>query len=181
MWNNDVKYYTGIGSRTTPVEIQKLMEITARKMRAERWILRSGGAHGADSAFERGAKEQADIYLPWAGFNGHQSDLYRVGKEAMEIVDKVSPRPMKDSVQRLFGRSVYQVLGGALNSPSQGVIYWAPETPTGIVQGGTRIAVYVARMYGIPTLNLYFDQDKQALMYELGITEKDIKELNYGN
>lgn len=48
------KIYTGIGSRETPPEVCDLMSRFAYAMAAAGWHLRSGGADGADLAFERG-------------------------------------------------------------------------------------------------------------------------------
>lgn len=56
--------YTGIGSRETPPEIQEIMTNYARKLDKLGFILRSGGAMGADTAFEKGSTNK-EIYLPW--------------------------------------------------------------------------------------------------------------------
>lgn len=64
--------YAGIGSRETPPEVIDVMKDFAYAV-AHEAILRSGGAPGADTAFEYGAKfagGQREIYLPWSGFNG---------------------------------------------------------------------------------------------------------------
>src|SRR5690606_12262312 len=71
-----MKYYTGIGSRETPKDILCLMVEVARKLSHLGWILRSGGAEGADTAFEIGALDKGaivlpEIYIPWVGFNNH--------------------------------------------------------------------------------------------------------------
>lgn len=75
------KPYSGIGSRETPEEIYTLMVEIAYKLASLGYTLRSGGAEGADQAFEEGwwayhterdaadpAKPRAEIYLPWNGF-----------------------------------------------------------------------------------------------------------------
>lgn len=49
------KYYTGVGSRKTPAHIMEIMRDLGRKLCSEGWGLRSGGASGADQAFEHGA------------------------------------------------------------------------------------------------------------------------------
>ncbi len=48
-------HYTGIGSRSTPEAIQKIMTELAYELGKSGWTLRSGCAPGADSAFEFGA------------------------------------------------------------------------------------------------------------------------------
>ena len=50
------KYYAGVGSRSTPMHIQKLFEEIAATLAQNGYVLRSGGAEGADVAFERGCK-----------------------------------------------------------------------------------------------------------------------------
>ena len=51
-----MKYYTGIGSRETPKDIMQLMSKLAYKLASEGYILRSGAAQGADTAFEEWVK-----------------------------------------------------------------------------------------------------------------------------
>jgi predicted Rossmann fold nucleotide-binding protein DprA/Smf involved in DNA uptake len=48
------KFYTGIGSREVPNDIQYLMQKIATKLESLGFTLRSGGASGSDSAFESG-------------------------------------------------------------------------------------------------------------------------------
>ena len=58
------KYFAGIGSRETPPEIQTLMAQITEELCSQGYILRSGGAKGADTAFQTGAPEdQMEIYL----------------------------------------------------------------------------------------------------------------------
>lgn len=54
------KIYTGIGSRETPPDILELMTKIARFMFKQGFTLRSGGADGADSAFEAGAENDKE-------------------------------------------------------------------------------------------------------------------------
>lgn len=162
-------FYTGIGSRRTPDNVLEIMERAAIALRNRGFILRSGGANGADAAFEKGAMDMAEIYLPWPKFNGRTSTLNRVSEEAVQLALSLVPDPGKDSVRRLFGRNAYQVLGYGLNNPSTGVIYWAPETHEGVVSGGTRVAVYLARKHNIPCINLYFQKHREYLMQELNL------------
>jgi predicted Rossmann fold nucleotide-binding protein DprA/Smf involved in DNA uptake len=49
-----MKYYAGIGSRETPKEICNKMTEIASLLEKQDFVLRSGGANGADSAFEKG-------------------------------------------------------------------------------------------------------------------------------
>ena len=51
--NNENKYYTGIGSRDTPMPIMYLMDRVATYIGSKGYTLRSGAAAGAASAFEK--------------------------------------------------------------------------------------------------------------------------------
>jgi hypothetical protein len=70
--------YTGIGSRKTPENILKLMQAIGKRLGSLGIRLRSGGAEGADSAFEGGARRafkekhglEPLIFLPYPGFCG---------------------------------------------------------------------------------------------------------------
>lgn len=70
------KMYAGVGSRKAPQEVLGLMERIARRLAVLGWMLRTGGAEGADQAFERGARAgggTAEVFLPWPGYNGYQA------------------------------------------------------------------------------------------------------------
>ena len=71
-------FYAGIGSRKTPPTIRSLMTKCANQLHNEGFTLRSGGAQGADTAFELGAQLRKEIYLPWRRFNGNDSHLYQI-------------------------------------------------------------------------------------------------------
>jgi len=68
-------YYAGIGARATPPGMLDLMSRIANKLEGMGYILRSGGAAGADTAFERGVINAANrqIYLPSAQFNSRMA------------------------------------------------------------------------------------------------------------
>lgn len=51
------KFYTGVGSRETPDTICKIMTTTAKWLELHGYTLRSGGAIGADYAFEIGSSK----------------------------------------------------------------------------------------------------------------------------
>lgn len=68
-----MKYYTGVGARKTPDNILSEMRSIAKVMSQDLYVVRSGGAEGADTAFEVGAGANTEIYLPWDNFNHHTS------------------------------------------------------------------------------------------------------------
>ena len=155
------KYYTGIGSRETPPEILSLMKEIAEQLREKGYILRSGGADGADRAFESKAKKQKEIYLPWKGFNNSKSNLYNLSEEAFELAEKLHPgwKYLKRGARKLMARNCYQVLGEDLETPSEFVVCWTPDgcethTDRKSKTGGTGQAISLADLADIPVYNL---------------------------
>lgn len=160
-----MRYYTGIGSRNTPWEICMLMSAIAKKYANAGWVLRSGGAEGADTAFENGAviaHGKQEIYIPWEGFNQHYSgrtSLLVTDKLTLESADKLAAEvhPAWDrcspAAKKLHIRNTFQVLGINLLRPSSLLICWAPIQGDSI-KGGTRTAWEIAKLYDIPRFNL---------------------------
>lgn len=148
-----LKYYTGIGSRNTPQNVLDLMTEIAVKLRSKGYWLRSGGAEGADTAFEKGAKKQKQIFLPWKYFNQNDSEFYIVTDEVIEFSLRYHPNANKlsDAVKKIMGRNSQQILGVDLKQPSQFVIcYTDPDKP----RSGTSHAIRISDSYKIPVYNL---------------------------
>lgn len=122
-------YYTGIGSRNTPEDILELMSKIAKKLETLGYTLRSGGANGADKAFENGVENLKEIYLPWKNFNNNNSEFFNVSDKARDLASKFHPNwsNLKFSVKNLMGRNAYQVLGYNLDKKSEFVICWTPD------------------------------------------------------
>lgn len=153
--------YTGIGSRETPVKVMEQMSDLARNLEGLGYTLRSGGAPGADTAFEIGVRRKKEIYLPWRYFNRNQSPLFEVGEEARAIASRFHPAwaSLKPSVRNLMGRNAYQVLGKDLQSPSEFVVCWTPDGCESSKDrtartGGTGLAIALASSLSIPIFNL---------------------------
>src|SRR5690554_3232284 len=160
-----MKTYAGIGSRKTPVDILDLMNQIASELSDDNWTLRSGGADGADSAFEAGASKK-QIFLPWSGFNirEEEGDLVLDNLQAWNVVSKhFHPAPEKctQGAQRLHGRNAFIILGHELSEPVDMVICW---TPKGEVTGGTGLALRIAQAAEIPVFNLYFEDQIESLI-----------------
>lgn len=170
--------YAGIGSRETPSDIRDVMIACGYYLALQGYILRSGGAGGADEFFEIGAdlalqqgKGQKQIFLPWKGFRENPSKWYmgnkgllkeEDNKESYHIASKFHPSWFtikKQAVKDLMARNVMQAIGPDLNSPSKFVICW---TPDGCIHhrdrtfetGGTGQAISIATHYKIPVYNL---------------------------
>ena len=156
------RIYTGVGSRKTPKEILEWMDIFAYKLALRGWILRSGGAKGADQAFENGAFNAGGIvesYFPY-----HSSKDAEAIAGAYHNAWTVLP----DHTKRYHGRNVMQVLGKDLNTPTEFVICWTPDgcikdsTRTKFT-GGTGTAISVASARNIDVFNLYNQKCFEAI------------------
>lgn len=178
-------YYAGIGSRETPQKILKLSESLGEWFAKKGLILRSGGADGSDKAFENGCdrvKCEKEIYLPWSGFNGSDSNLIVSNPKAFEIAQKHHPYwfNLKQGAQKLQARNSHQVLGMNLETPSAFVICW---TKKGKGSGGTGQAIRIAKDYNIPVFDMGKYTDIQEIKVDLKaflisnniLTESDFK------
>jgi len=148
--------YTGIGSRKTPEQVLLLMSNIAELLGERGYTLRSGGAGGADSAFEIGCDSvggSKEIYLPWKNFNNRNSELNVVCESALELASRFHPRYkyLKRPAKLLMGRNGYQVLGNDLKTPVDFVICY---TPNGDGGGGTGQAIRIAKHHDIPVHDL---------------------------
>jgi len=160
-----MKYYAGIGSRQTPGTILNVMKDVAFYLSLDNYVLRSGAASGADTAFEEGCDRifgEKEIYLPSPRFNNSLSELYIISEAAKEVAKSFHPNfnGLSDYAKLLMSRNSYQVLGKDLNSPSLFVICWTDDGSDGIhvktsgKTGGTGQAIRIANHYGIPVHNL---------------------------
>jgi len=145
------KIYTGIGSRKTPQQVLDIFKYLAFWLASKNYILRSGAAKGADTAFETGCRQangMKEIYLPFKGFNNSKSSFI-VQKEAFKIAEKFHPfwYKLSDTSKKLHARNAHQILGKTLNENSLFVICW---TDKGLGKGGTGQALRMADHYNIP-------------------------------
>ena len=158
-------FYTGIGSRQTPTPVLKWMRIYGEVLAKLGLTLRSGAAPGADTAFEEGCDRvngPKEIYLPWKGFAKHQSSLYEISDEVMEVAGDIygeSFKYIKRPVKLLMARDCQQVTGVTLDSPSKFVLCWTPDGCSSRNErqrktGGTGQAIAYGSSLGIPIFNL---------------------------
>jgi len=159
------KYYAGIGSRRTPENILSDMIKIGYWLAKRDWTLRSGGADGADIAFEHGCdtiKGKKEI------FYAHDA---KGDNTAMEIAKSLHPAWNRCSTfaRLLHTRNVYQILGKDLKTPVKIVICW---TPDGCIRhedktrdtGGTGMAISVASTNNIQILNLQRKNHHEKIM-----------------
>jgi hypothetical protein len=162
-------YYAGIGARSTPPQILSVMTRLASKLEGMGYTLRSGGAAGADTAFERGVSNplSKQIYLPSNSFNSRYADHISYidssklpsWNQAIATVNQFHPAPerLSEFARSLMARNAMQLLGSNMNDPVKMVVAY---TPGGQITGGTGQALRMAQTYGIPIRNL---RDPQTL------------------
>jgi hypothetical protein len=155
--------YAGIGSRKTPPEILQGMYRVAQVLASRGYSVRSGGAEGADSAFEEGADSVGgvkEMWLPWSGFQARRQGHYPQ-EPHFTLAATLHPAwtRLSQGAQRLHARNTGQILGADLNTPVRFVVCWTPdgaqaEGEISRVTGGTGTAIRLACRYAIPVLNL---------------------------
>lgn len=166
--------YAGIGARETPPEILSQMTQIAEELGAAGWHLRSGAAHGADTAFEEGcdqARGGKTIFLPWFGYNDRARDdtpgrtvfSYAVSINIAFKAEEHHPgwQNLKLGARKLMYRNAQIVLGYLANEPVDMVICW---TKGGCAVGGTGHAIRIANHYDIPVFNLFHENAMDDLV-----------------
>lgn len=167
--------YAGIGSRETPSAVLEFMTRCAAEWAQKGWTLRSGGAKGADKAFETGAIDGGGD----GGIEIYYADHYRIGYSenhdedrfgnlgqsnvnaydpemwalAMQIAEEYHPNwgACRSYARKLHARNSFIILGERLNKPVDLVVCW---TEGGKLKGGTAQGLRIAYDYKIPVANL---------------------------
>lgn len=158
--------YAGIGSRETPEQILQEMEDIAYRLGKLNFTLRSGGAIGADLAFERGCDK----------INGDKSIFYSedATEESIELALKFHPNPkaLKKKgkyVLGLMGRNMQIISGINLDNNVDFVVCW---TKDGKDSGGTGQALRYCQNINIAIYNLFNDSDVKKLIELIDNFEK---------
>ncbi len=136
------KFYAGIGARNTPDYILNYMSMISSKLESDGYILRSGGAIGADSAFSNGITNK---------------EIFRGNDATNESMIHASEfHPAWDNLnlftKRLQARNSLIMLGKNLDIPVKFVVCW---TRNGEIIGGTGQALRISNYYNIPVFNLF--------------------------
>ena len=172
-----MKYYAGIGAREIPEDVHNELVSIGLRLAQNGWTLRSGGAQGADSAFEFGndccssPPPSKEIFLPWKGFNNNISPLYfhSIPPELESIAKKIylGWDNVSIGVKKLHARNVQQILGEnpGTSEPSQFVVCWTLRPVTQF--GGTRVGMKLAELNGIPVYNLAIEEEKEKFYEEI--------------
>lgn len=149
------RYFAGIGSRETPAEICAEMTQISKFLCDNGFTLRSGGARGADQAFESGATSK-EIFLPWKQYEHNDSHFTEPSEQAIKLSRLLFPhfRGVTRETRLLLSRNVHQITGPELDvSPrSEFVVCW---TRNGKSVGGTGYTIKIARHFDIPIFNLF--------------------------
>lgn len=169
-----IRHYTGIGARRTPPDMLALMTRAAFALLKRDYVLRSGHAAGADSAFERGAGTAAQIFLPVQRWRGSASSFHPEGlvpqlwTQARSIAAAHHPvfATLDPFVQALHTRNVFQILGPNLDAPSDFVLCW---TEDGEASGGTGQAMRIAAAHGVAVYNLQRARERRHVETHLSL------------
>jgi len=158
------RFYAGVGSRETPDHVLELMKKLAGRLAARGYVLRSGAAPGADTAFEEGCiavRGIKEIWLPWPGFNDHPDTKLYPSETHYEMAEMVHPawERLTRGPRSLHARNVGQVLGEDIATPVSFVLCWTRDGCESEAQrtrdtGGTATAIVLADRWGIPVFNL---------------------------
>jgi hypothetical protein len=177
-----MKTYAGIGARELDIPLTLEFIKIGRRLAQEHFILRSGGAEGADTAFEDGCDDgsgQKEIFLPWKGFN-HNGSTYilpdPIPPEIIKIARGIYPRwdKVSEPVRRLHARNVMQILGWDLHSPSLFVVCYTEQPyndPNAV--GGTMFGIVLATDNSIPVYNFFVRGDRERFYTEVLQSEPD--------
>lgn len=139
-----VKFYAGIGSRTiTSAVHRELLSSVAALLEEKGYILRSGGAVGADNAFESGVFQppMKEIYRP--EISTPEADL---------IAATIHPNWMRCTGEavKCHGRNVMIILGRQLTTPVDFTLFASKDE----TKGSTRTGIVLSRNKTIPNFNL---------------------------
>jgi hypothetical protein len=149
------------------------MERIAARLAARGWKMVSGGAEGADTAWEVGARlsgGSAQIYTPWPKYGkSRETDLgddgfpllrglAHIGQvatsdELLEEAEKFHPKwhSLTPGMRKMMARNVAIILGPSMTEPVDMVLAY---TLHGSGKGGTGHGLRVAESRGIPIFDL---------------------------
>jgi hypothetical protein len=176
-----VRAYTGIGSRRTPASVRELMRAVGARLAAAGWTLRSGGAAGADQAFQAGAAQAGgaiELYLPWPTFQA--ANLHALGAVTLRL-ERPTPAAaaiaarwhpgwaqLSPAARSLHARNSHEVLGADVDAAcaSRFVLCWTPDASldgSGRASGGSGQALRIAVAHDVAVFNLACPDHEQRI------------------
>lgn len=153
---DELKFYIGVGTKTTPDYIQDLMTQTAQFLYTKNHMLRTVGGTPGDKAFEKGAGKKVEIYT-------ENRLTITIPERAFEIAAKVHPTWDKctDEVKKYHAMNVLIVYGKDLKTFAEFVICWTPHAK---LFGGPGMICRIAKSLDIPVFNLSRMPDRQKVI-----------------
>lgn len=144
--------YAGIGARATPEPVLLEMQNIAMQLALRGWVLRSGSAAGADTAFDKGrlamgGKAVLRTRTTWQPALDHAAQFHPAWDRCSDIA------------QALHARNSLIMLGDWLDKPVSFVVCWTEGS------GGTAQALRIANAYNVPVFNLIV-ADAAARLWE---------------
>lgn len=140
----------GIGARATPMEILMQIEQVGLMLAIRGIKGRSGGAAGADTAFERGMKVINPALIQV--FPGHVGHYLAWQEHAARFHPNWDA--CDENTRKLHARNSAIMCGPSplsRSEPVDAVVCW---TPGGAITGGTGQSLRIAAAYNIPVFNL---------------------------
>jgi len=168
-----MKYYAGIGSRNTPKILLPYIKILTEILYIHNYVLRSGGAKGADSMFENSLNSIPNINL-----NIYKDIFYSNDAEIWSFIEVLKHFPndrekgtfnfWKPYVKGLMARNMMQVLGKNNDKRVDFVVCWTPVNYYNNSDcGGTGYAIRCALAYNIPIFNFIDYKNPKKLIYDV--------------
>lgn len=151
--------YAGIGSRQISLVEAETIRGLARSLAVQGYWLHSGNAIGADQAFQEGAGKQSVAFLPWPEYNqGICPDSLRYcqfSEESVSIARKLHPKGATLSAHSfsMMARNV-QMVDGVPGHPRVAFVLCCADPTEYGVKGGSAMAFRLAKLRGIPFINL---------------------------
>lgn len=151
-------HYAGIGNRKTPQACLDFMVKIGRVCSKKDLVLRSGGAVGADLAFEQGCDLEGGMKEIWKPKSQYIVEHEWAIEKAKAVCWEYPLHKMKPYTRSLIIRNMYQIFGDDPENlkPVKFVVFYCVGDPLmqGKLSGGTRYAVRAAHNYNIPHYNL---------------------------
>ena len=161
-------YFTGVGSRTTPIAVRHKMTALGPILERRGYHLTTGDAAGADAAFAAGFSPERVFCF---GISSRQNPRVICPKlvlspDSYRKIESLA-RSLHPSwgrcgahARELHTRNMAQVLGLNLDEPSRFLLCWTPDgaesasKPTSRATGGTGQAIRCALLHDIPVINM---------------------------
>jgi predicted Rossmann fold nucleotide-binding protein DprA/Smf involved in DNA uptake len=88
-WQPGSIFYAGVGSEDTPQDVLDNMTALAAELEKEGYVLRSGGAPGADTAFSNGVSNAKNKKIYFKEDIEH--NIYGTAEQADKILEETHP------------------------------------------------------------------------------------------